>query len=111
MGQQIQFDNGKLISQIDTAIRDELREILGDIAEDVDTTIRQVSARLALAARKRRPDLVERCKDQLQLTVETRRALIEENMIPRLDGLIMTGINFLFNGALGAFASMNVVPG
>jgi len=111
MGQSIQFDNSKLADVIDATIRGELQEILGDIAEDLDTTIRQISARMAVAARRKRPDLVEACRDQLALAVETRRATIEENLLPRMDNLIEYGINFLFNGALGAFSTINVQPG
>lgn len=111
MGQSIQFDNTKLADIIDETIRGELQDILGDIAEDLDTTIRQISARMAIAARRKRPDLVEACKDQLLMAVETRRATIEENLVPRLDNLLIYGIDFLFNGALGAFSTIKVQPG
>ncbi len=87
-----------------------LKELLGQLIdgsiEDLDGPIRDIALRLSLAARRNRPDLVEMCKDQLELILLEKRLRLESSTEGMLGTLLGLGVNLLVNGAMGGLGSL-----
>lgn len=95
------------------ALAGEVRNILGSLIEgsikDLDGPIREISARLAMAAKRKRPDLVEACKDQLSMIVIEKELEVRSGVGDAFDSILNLGLNALVNGAIGGLGAIKVV--
>ena len=94
-----------LVDAMEQGVKDILNQLIDGTIEDLDGPIREISLRLTMAARKNRPDLVEMCRDQLELIVLEKRLRLEGQGDGVLGTILNVGINALVNGAIGALAS------
>lgn len=94
-----------LVDSMETGLKDIVGHLIDGTVKDLDGPIRDISARLAMAARRNRPDLVVACKDQLQLIVLEKQLALGVSGEGGMDTLINVGVNALINGAIGALAS------
>lgn len=101
MGNQYQ----PLADAMEQGVKDILNSMIDGTIEDLDGPIREISARLTMAARRGRMDLVEMCRDQLELIVLEKRLRIEMEGTGVLDTILSVGVNALITGAIGALAS------
>jgi hypothetical protein len=94
-----------LVDAMEQGVKDILNQLIDGTIEDLDGPIREISLRLTMAARKKRTDLVEMCRDQLELIVLEKRLRLEGQNDGVLGTILNVGINALVNGAIGALAS------
>lgn len=94
-----------LVDAMEQGVKDILNQLIDGTIEDLDGPIREISLRLTMAARKNRRDLVEMCRDQLELIVLEKRLRLEGQGDGVLGTILNVGINALVNGAIGALAS------
>lgn len=99
--------NGQaLVDAMEKGVKDIMGSLIDGTIEDLDGPIRDISARLAYAARRNRLDLVAACRDQLQLLALEKRLRIEQEGNGILDTILTVGVNALINGALGGLGSL-----
>jgi len=95
------------------ALEGGLRELLGELIDgsirDLDGPIREGAKRMALAAKKKRPDLVDEVKDQLALLVIEKQLRLRVDAGNVFEGILGLGINALVNGAIGGLGSLKAV--
>jgi hypothetical protein len=94
-----------LVDAMEGGVKELLNTLIDGTIEDLDGPIREISLRLTMAARKKRTDLVEMCRDQLELIVLEKRLRLEGQGDGVLGTILNVGINALVNGAIGALAS------
>lgn len=94
-----------LMDAMESGVKDILGSIIDGSIEDLDGPVREIAARLTLAARRNRPDLVQMCQDQLLLIVLEKELRLRSTADGWLDTVMSVGINALINGAIGALAS------
>jgi hypothetical protein len=94
-----------LVDAMESGIKDILGEIIDGTITDLDGPVREIAARLTMAARRGRPDLVEASKDQLTLIVLEKELRLRSEADDFLDTVLKVGINALINGAVGALAT------
>lgn len=97
-----------LIDAMEQGVKDILNGLIDGTIEDLDGPIREISQRLTMAARRGRLDLVEMCRDQLELIVLEKRLRLEMQGSGVLGSVLTMGVNALVNGAIGALASRRV---
>lgn len=94
---------------LNDAMEQGLKDLLGSVIdgtiEDLDGPIREIAARMSMAARRRRMDLVGMCQDQLQMIVLEKELRLKNESTGFLDTVLSVGVNALINGAIGALAS------
>jgi hypothetical protein len=95
-----------LLDGMEQGLKDILNTLIDGTVEDLDGPIREISARLTMAARRNRPDLVEACKDQLQLVVLEKELRLRSEADGFLDTFLSMGINALISGAVGGLGSL-----
>lgn len=83
-----------------------LSNVIEGSIESLEGPGREISARLALAARRNRPQLVQACKDQLQLLVKEQELRTRFDSSEMTDALIGVGIDSLISGAVGGLGSL-----
>lgn len=90
-----------------------LKELLGDMIDgsisDLDGPIRSIAARLALAATRKRYDLVDECKDQLLLIIMEKELRLKAGVGELWEQMLGMGLNALVNGAIGGLGALKVV--
>lgn len=90
-----------------------LKDLLGELIDgsitDLDGPIREIAGRLALAAKRKRPDLVEACKDQLALIVLEKELRLKAGVGDLFEGILTIGINALVSGAIGGLGALKAV--
>lgn len=94
-----------LVDAMESGVKDILNELIDGTVSDLDGPVREISARLTMAARRNRPDLVQACKDQLLLIVLEKELTLRSTADGWLDTVLNVGINALINGAVGALAA------
>jgi hypothetical protein len=94
-----------LVDAMEQGVRDILNQLIDGTIEELDGPIRECSLRLTMASRKNRPDLVEACRDQLELIVLEKRLRLEGQGDGVFGTILNVGLNALVNGAIGALAS------
>jgi len=94
-----------LVDAMEAGVKDILAELIDGTVSDLDGPVRDISARLTMAARRNRPDLVQASKDQLLLIVLEKELTLRSTADGWLDTMLNVGINALINGAIGALAS------
>ena len=94
-----------LVDAMEAGVKDILAELIDGTVSDLDGPVREISARLTMAARRNRPDLVQASKDQLLLIVLEKELTLRSTADGWLDTMLNVGINALINGAIGALAS------
>jgi len=94
-----------LVDAMESGVKEILAELIDGTVTDLDGPVREISARLTMAARRNRPDLVQMCKDQLLLIVLEKELTLRSTADGWLDTVLNVGINALINGAIGALAS------
>jgi len=94
-----------LVDAMESGVKDILGEIIDGSVEDLDGPVREIAARLTMAARRGRLDLVQACQDQLLLIVLEKELRLRSEADGFLDTMLNVGINALVNGAIGALAS------
>lgn len=97
-----------LLDSMESGLKDILNSLIDGTIEDLDGPIREISARLSLAARRGRSDLVAACKDQLQLVVLEKELRLRSEADGFLDTFLSMGINALISGAVGGLGSLRV---
>ena len=97
-----------LLDGMEQGLKDILNEVIDGTYEDLDGPVRDIAARMTMAARRNRMDLVQACKDQLLLIVLEKELRLRSESSGFLDTIISVGVNALINGALGALASQRV---
>jgi len=95
-----------LLGSIDTGIKDILGQLIDGTIEDLDGPIRDISNRLAFAARRKRQDLVDASIDQLAIIALEKRLRIEGMGSNTMQVLLSMGVNALINGAIGGLGSV-----
>lgn len=95
-----------LVDAMEEGVRQLVGELIDGTVEDLDGPIRQIALRLAMAARRKRPELVVACKDQLALIVLEKRLLLEQDAKGLWEKMLDMGIDLLVNGALGGLGSL-----
>ena len=91
---------------MESGIKEILNNLIDGSIEELDGPIRDISARLTMAARRKRMDLVEASKDQLALIVLEKRLRIEEEGSSIFESMLGMGINVLINGAIDGLGSV-----
>jgi hypothetical protein len=104
MNSQEQFK--PLLDAMENGVKGILGELIDGTIEDLDGPIREISARLALAARRGRKDLVDASKDQLAIIVLEKRLRIEGAGDGMFEQLLGMGIDALIGGAIGGLGSL-----
>lgn len=94
-----------LVDAMEQGVKDLLNQLIDGTIEELDGPIREISLRLTMAARKNRRDLVEACRDQLELIVLEKRLRLEFQGNGVVGTVLNMGLNALINGAIGALAS------
>lgn len=95
-----------LLQGIEGGLKGILKGILDESIADLDGPIREISQRLAMAARRNREDLVLACKDQLSLIVLERDLKIREGLGGFWRSIMSTGIDAVISGAVGGLGSV-----
>ncbi len=85
--------------ELERAIRAQLDDLLVASTAQLDGPIRQAAGRLAVAARRGRRDLVDECRDQLELAIVERKIHARAGMERVLDFVLERGLGMLFDGA------------
>lgn len=99
--------NGQaLLDGMEKGVKEIMGSLIDGSIEDLDGPIREISARLAMSARRNRPDLVEACRDQLQLLALEKQLRIQTEGTGLLDMMLNMGVNALINGAIGGLGSL-----
>ena len=87
-----------------------VEQILGQLIdgslEDLEGPIREIANRLAMAARRRRFDLVAACKDQLMLIVLENRLSLHDAGEGLFKELLGMGVDLLVGAAIGGLGSL-----
>lgn len=99
-------DWGQLSNDLEAGLRSILNELIDDTITELDGPIRSISARLAMAARRKRGDLVEECKDQLLLIVVEKEMKLRGVSYDALGSLLSMGMNALVNGAIAGLGAL-----
>lgn len=103
-------DLGPLTGSIVDVLKGELIEIYGEAVTDLADELEPIAARMALAARRQRFDLVEAGRDQLALLIEQHKLNVlegRENMVDHLFNLVFPGI---FTIASSALRGLKIAP-
>lgn len=87
-----------------------LNEFLEGTAEDIDQYGRVIAARLAIAARRDRPDLVEECRDQLALLVDEGKLRVREGKDEAFNWFLFDGLGLITGLISKVLLSLVVVP-
>lgn len=87
---------------MESGIKDILGQVIDGTISDLDGPVRDIAARLTMAARRNRPDLVQACQDQLLLLVLEKEMRLRSSSNGFLDSMLNVGINALVNGAMAA---------
>ncbi len=99
--------NKDLAEVMEQGLRQILNDSLGDVAADLDGPVREIGQRMARAARRQGgEDLVQACKDQLQLLLMERQEAIELAAGDPVGMAIGIGFDALINGAVGGLGSL-----
>lgn len=95
------------------ALEGGLKELLGQLIDgsisSLDGPIRETAARLALAAKRQRADLVEECKDQLTLIILEKELRLKAGANDLWQSILGLGLNALVNGAIGGLSALKIV--
>ena len=94
-----------LADGMEQGLKDILSEVIDGTISDLDGPVREISARLTMAARRGRMDLVQASKDQLLLIILEKELRLKSSSSGFLDTIINVGVNALISGAIGALAS------
>lgn len=105
----IKQDMNALGDALSGGIKELLNELIDGSVKDLDGPIREIAGRLALAAKRKRPDLVEMCKDQLQLIVIEKELRLKAGASDIWETILSMGINALVNGAIGGLGALKAV--
>lgn len=97
---------GELSNDLEAGLKSILNELIDDSITELDGPIRIISSRLAIAARRRRGDLVEECKDQLLLIVVEKEMKLRGVSFDVLGNLLSMGMNALVNGAIAGLGAI-----
>lgn len=95
-----------LLDAMESGVKQLVGELIEDTIEDLDGPIREISARLAMAARRKRHDLVAASKDQLAIIVLEKRLRLEQEGSGLWETMLNMGIDLLVNGAIGGLGSL-----
>lgn len=91
-----------------------LKTLLGQLIEgtisDLDGPIRETSMRLAVAAKRKRQDLVDASKDQLALLLMENEHRLRAEAGGFLDFALTAGLQLLFDGAVAGLSGLRVAP-
>jgi hypothetical protein len=91
---------------MESGIKEILGQLIDGTIEELDGPIRDISARLTMAARRKRMDLVEASKDQLALIVLEKRLRVEQMGSDLVGRLLGMGVDALIGGAIGGLGSL-----
>ena len=95
-----------LVDELESGVKQLVDELIDGTIEDLDGPIHDIAMRLALSARRKRPDLVAMCKDQLALIVLEKRLRMEQEAKGLWERMLDLGIDLLIKGALGGLGSL-----
>lgn len=106
----IQQDQAALAIALEDGVKGILNEMIDDSIADIQGPIRDISMRLAQSIRRPdRQDLVEACRDQLQMLVLEKRLKAAEGIEGFVGMFINVGVNALVTGAVGGLKSLKAV--
>lgn len=94
-----------LVDAMESGVKDILGSLIDGSIEELDGPIREISARLTMAARRGRMDLVQASRDQLEMLVLEKQLRVSMEGTGIMDTILSVGVNALINGAIGALAS------
>ena len=90
-----------------------LKSLLGELIEgslkDLDGPVREIAPRLALAAKRKRQDLVDECKDQLMLIIIENELRLKAGTSELWEKMLGMGMDALVTGAAGGLGALKVV--
>ena len=95
-----------LVDAMESGVKQLVGDLIDGTIEDLDGPIHDIAMRLALAARRKRPELVAACKDQLAIIVLEKRLRLEQEGKGLWERMLDMGIDLLINGALGGLGSL-----
>lgn len=105
----IKQDMAGLATALEGGIKELLGELIDGSIKDLDGPIREIAARLALAAKRKRYDLVEESRDQLALIILEKELRLKADAFDLWEKVLGMGLNALVNGAIGGLGALKVV--
>lgn len=107
---QVKHDLEKVAQELGDALIGQFNTIVEDGMADLDGPVREIAARMAVAARRQDQALMEACRDQLALVIQEREIQLKAGASGVMDFLIERGITLLVNGAIAGLAGLRVTP-
>lgn len=105
----IKQDMAALEGALEGGLKGLLNELIDGAITDLDGPIRLAAQRLALAARRNKPELVAEVRDQLAVIVLEKELRLKSGGSALLETVLGIGLNALVNGAIGGLGSLKVV--
>ncbi len=96
-------------SALEGGLKELLSELIDGSIKDLDGPIREIAARLTLAAKRKRKDLVDECRDQLALIIIEKELRLKAGAGELWEMVLGVGLNALVNGAIGGLGALKAV--
>jgi len=105
----IQKDMKALAGAMESGVKAILSQLIDGAITDLDGPIRDTAARLTLASRRGRQDLVDESRDQLALIIMEKERRLKVSGYDVLDTVLGIGLNALVNGAIAGLGALKAV--
>ena len=105
----IKQDMAALADALGSGVKELLGELIDGSLKDLDGPVREIAPRLALAAKRKRKDLVDECRDQLALIILEKELRLKAGVGEFWEKLLGIGLNALVNGAMGGLGALKVL--
>lgn len=94
---------------LEGGVKELLNELIDGSIKDLNGPIREIAARLTLAAKRKRKDLVDECRDQLALIILEKELRLKAGAGDLWEKMLGIGLNALVNGAIGGLGVLRAL--
>lgn len=107
---QVKHDMEAVAKELGDALIDQFNGIVESGMQDLDGPVREIAARMAVAARRKDQGLMDTCRDQLALVLQERQIQVKASAGGVMDFIVERGVTMLVNGAIAGLAGLRVTP-